>query len=58
MGIVMTYSVNDLASFQALETWLKQIKMHASENVVKIVVANKSDAHDRKVTYEEGKAVA
>lgn len=52
MGIVMTYSVNDLASFQALDTWLKQIKMHASENVVKIVVANKSDAEDRKVTYE------
>ena len=30
MGIVMTYSVCDLASFHAMENWLKQIKMHAS----------------------------
>ena len=43
MGIVMTYAVDDLASFQALENWLKQIKMHANENVVKILVGNKCD---------------
>ena len=43
MGIVMTYAVDDLNSFQALENWLKQVKMHANENVVKILVANKCD---------------
>jgi Ras-related protein Rab-8A len=30
MGIIMTYAVNDRETFQSLENWLKQIKMHAS----------------------------
>lgn len=51
MGIVMTYSVSDLASFQALENWLRQIKMHASEDVVKVLVGNKCDTAERKVSY-------
>lgn len=51
MGIVMTYSVSDLASFQALENWLRQIKMHASEDVVKVLVGNKCDTVERKVSY-------
>jgi Ras-related protein Rab-8A len=58
MGIIMTYSINDLASFQALENWLKQIKTHASEDVVKILVGNKCDVPERKVSYEEGKRMA
>ena len=58
MGIVMTYSINDPVSFHALENWLKQIKMHANDNVVKVLVGNKSDSPDRKVSYEEGKMMA
>ena len=58
MGIILAYSVTDLASFQALENWLRQIKIHASDNVVKLVVGNKSDSSERKVTYEEGKQMA
>jgi len=52
MGIIMTYSINDLASFQSLENWLRQIKTHASEDVVKILVGNKCDVTDRKVSYD------
>jgi len=48
----MTYSINDLASFQSLENWLRQIKTHASEDVVKILVGNKCDVTDRKVSYD------
>ena len=55
MGIIMTYAINDLQSFNALENWMRQIKTHASENVVKILVGNKSDCQDRQVTYEQGK---
>lgn len=43
MGIIMTFSINDLSSFQSLENWLRQIKTHANEEVVKIMVGNKSD---------------
>lgn len=51
MGIIMAYSVTDLASFQALENWLRQIKQNASENVVKVLVGNKCDSGDRKVSF-------
>ena len=47
MGIIMTYAVNDRETFQSLENWLKQIKTHASENVIKILIGNKSDCTDR-----------
>lgn len=52
MGIIMVYAVNDRASFNAMENWLKQIKTHAAENVIKILVANKIDSEDRKVTID------
>lgn len=54
MGIVMVFAVNDRASFNAMENWLKQIKTHAAENVVKVLVGNKIDCEDRKVTADEG----
>lgn len=52
MGIIMTYAVNDRDSFKSLQNWLKQIKMHANENVIKIIVGNKSDCNDREVRSE------
>lgn len=58
MGIIMVYAVNDRASFNALENWMKQIKTHASENVVKVLIGNKSDAAERSVSFEEGKRMA
>lgn len=58
MGIIMTFSVNDRSSFNAMENWLKQIKTHAAENVVKVLVANKIDCDDRKVSAEEGRKLA
>jgi small GTP-binding protein len=58
MGIIMTYAVNDRSSFNAMENWLKQIKTHAAENVVKVLVANKIDAEDRKVSSDEGRQLA
>ena len=59
MGILMTFSLGDLNSFQALENWLRQIKTHASEDVVKILVGNKCDLEEsRQVSTEEGKELA
>jgi len=51
MGIILTYAINDQQSFSAIESWMKQIKAHASENVIKILVGNKCDLPDRQVTY-------
>ena len=58
MGIIMTYAVNDRQSFNSLDNWARQIKTHASENVVKILVGNKTDCKDRQVTEEEGRELA
>lgn len=37
---------------------MKQIKMHASTDVVKVLVGNKSDTQKREVTHDEGKKLA
>lgn len=37
---------------------MKQIKTHASDNVVKVLVGNKSDMSDRKISYDQGKQLA
>lgn len=54
----MVFALNDRASYNAMENWLKQIKTHAAENVVKVLVGNKVDVEDRKVTEEEGRRLA
>jgi Ras-related protein Rab-8A len=58
MGIIMVYAINDRTSFNALENWMRQIKTHAAENVIKVLVGNKSDCSDRQVSYDEGKKMA
>lgn len=58
MGIILVYSIDDRNSFNSLDNWSKQIKLHASEHVIKVLIANKCDCENRKVSYEEGKAMA
>ena len=47
----MVYAINDRASFNALENWMRQIKTHAAENVIKVLVGNKSDC-ERQVSFD------
>lgn len=57
-GILLVYDVTDRSSFMSLKNWMRQIELNAKENVPKIMVGNKCDKTDRKVTYEEGEKVA
>lgn len=43
MGIFIIYAVDDMTSFNNVYGWWKQIKMHAGEDVVLILVGNKID---------------
>ena len=58
MGIVLTYACNDMDSFNNVDSWMSQIKTHASHEVQMILVANKSDMPDRAVSTEQGQELA
>lgn len=55
----MTYDITDRESFTAIENWMNEVEKHASDNISRILVGNKSDMESaRQVTYEEGKELA
>mmetsp|Transcript_24192 Transcript_24192/g.21997 ORF Transcript_24192/g.21997 Transcript_24192/m.21997 type:complete len:213 (+) Transcript_24192:120-758(+) len=60
MGILLVYDVSEDSSFSNVRNWMRQIDQNAAENVNRILIGNKSDvdAADRKVTYEQGHALA
>ena len=58
MGIILAYDVTDDNSFNNIRNWMRQIETHASENVAKILIGNKADRQDRKITAEQGAALA
>ncbi|GAB2219690.1 hypothetical protein Droror1_Dr00007327 [Drosera rotundifolia] len=58
-GIIIVYDVTDQQSFENVKQWLSEIDRYASDNVVKLLVGNKSDlTSNRVVSYESGKAFA
>lgn len=57
-GIVLVYDVTDENSFKNIRNWVRQIEQNAQSNVCKVLVGNKSDREDRKVTFEEGSKLA
>lgn len=57
-GIILTYDVTDESSFKNIRNWVKQIEQNAQNNVCKVLVGNKCDKDDRKVSVEEGSKLA
>jgi small GTP-binding protein len=58
MGIVLVYDCTDETSFTNVRNWVKQIEQHANPGVPRVLVANKIDLPERKITPEEGKQLA
>ena len=58
MGIILAYDCTDDNSFTNVRNWIQQIKMHASENVAKVLIGNKCDRPDKKVSAEQGESLA
>lgn len=58
MGILLTYDCTDEGSFNSIRNWTQQIKLHASAQVAKVLIGNKCDRPDRKITREQGEALA
>ncbi len=57
-GIILTYDVTDENSFKNIRNWVKQIEQNAQNNVCKVLVGNKCDRDDRKVSFDEGQKLA
>ena len=58
-GIILTYDITDKQSFKDIENWLTEVEKFANENVIKLLVGNKSDMESsRQVKFEEGKEFA
>jgi len=58
MGIILAYDCTEENSFNNISNWLKQIEAHASPDVVKVLVANKTDLPNRTVSKERGEELA
>ena len=58
-GIIVTYDLTDRESFSAIENWMNEVEKHASDNISRILVGNKSDMTEaRQVSTDEGKELA
>lgn len=58
MGIILAYDCTDENSFANIRNWVQQIKLHATENVAKVLIGNKCDRPDKKISAEQGQALA
>jgi len=59
MGILLVYDVCDEKSFNNIRSWYSNVQQHASDNVVLVLVGNKSDMTDKRViSTEQGQELA
>ena len=53
MGIILAYDCTQEESFQNVKNWVRQIELHASQNVEKVLIGNKADWVEKKVISTE-----
>mmetsp|Transcript_21215 Transcript_21215/g.25688 ORF Transcript_21215/g.25688 Transcript_21215/m.25688 type:complete len:213 (-) Transcript_21215:395-1033(-) len=59
VGALLVYDISKHLSFENVERWLKELRDHADNNIVIMLVGNKSDLrHLRAVSSEEATAFA
>mmetsp|Transcript_9071 Transcript_9071/g.25853 ORF Transcript_9071/g.25853 Transcript_9071/m.25853 type:complete len:216 (+) Transcript_9071:190-837(+) len=59
VGALLVYDISRHATFENAERWLKELRDHADDNIVIMLVGNKSDLrHLREVSTEEAMAFA
>ncbi|KAN0036970.1 hypothetical protein ACTFIV_002296 [Dictyostelium citrinum] len=48
-GVMVVYDATDQRSFENVPKWIQEIERYANENVIKMVIGNKSDLASQKV---------
>ena len=57
-GILLIFDLTDIESFKSLNNWLIEIERNANKNVIKILIGNKCDLNERKVTMKQANEFA
>ena len=57
-GVILVYDVNNDNSFKGLNNWLNEIKNNCKNDVSVMLVGNKIDLNNRKITKEQGSEFA
>ena len=59
MGALLVYDISKHVTFENVDRWLKELRDHADQNIVIMLVGNKSDLrHVRAVPTEDAKNYA
>ena len=54
-GIILVYDVSQRSTFESLPYWMEEVSHHSTNpDAVVLIIANKIDVPDRKVTQQEG----
>ena len=57
-GALLVYEIGNKKSFQNISYWIEKCKEKSPEDVVMVLVGNKSDLEERQVSTEEGQKLA
>eukprot|EP00767_Chilomastix_cuspidata_P002506 gnl/Chilomastix_cuspidata/263.p1 GENE.gnl/Chilomastix_cuspidata/263~~gnl/Chilomastix_cuspidata/263.p1 ORF type:complete len:204 (-),score=54.07 gnl/Chilomastix_cuspidata/263:309-920(-) len=57
-GIMIVYDITQPTTFSAVTSWVEEIERNTSGSVATVLIGNKADRADRKVSREEGQALA
>lgn len=59
MGIMLVYDVSNTKSFENISNWIRNIEMHATQDVELMILGNKCDINEkRQVSKEKGEQLA
>lgn len=59
IGCLMVYDITNRESFESLEYWISDLQKYCDQNMVIVLIGNKTDLEDkRKVSFDEGKEFA
>ena len=57
-GVILVYDASQAQTFSNVRNWLKQIDQNADSDIMRILVANKTDLPNLEVEESEGRALA